>query len=54
MSEPMTNERLAEIEARCKNATDELHGILPPQVDYAELVCAEGFSHRIHYVWTDP
>ncbi|MPM00572.1 hypothetical protein SDC9_46799 [bioreactor metagenome] len=32
----------------------DLRSLLPPQVDYAELVCAEGFFHGQHYVWTEP
>ena len=31
-----------------------LRDMLPPKVDYAKLVCAEGFSHGQHYVWTEP
>lgn len=38
--------------------TDEivraLREMLPPQVDYAELVCAESWAHGQHYVWEDP
>jgi hypothetical protein len=32
----------------------ELREMLPPKVDYAELVCAEGFAHGQCYVWGDP
>ena len=28
--------------------------MLPPKVDYAKLVCAEGFAHGQCYVWDDP
>ena len=28
--------------------------MLPPKVDYAKLVCAEGFAHGQCYVWGDP
>lgn len=31
-----------------------LREMLPPQVDYAELVCAESWAHGQHYVWEDP
>jgi len=31
-----------------------LREMLPPQVDYAELVGAEGFARGCHYVWTEP
>ena len=31
-----------------------LKEMLPPKEDYAELVCAEGWAHGQHYVWTDP
>lgn len=31
-----------------------LRDSLPPKIDYAELVCAEGFAHGQHYVWDDP
>ena len=31
-----------------------LREMLPPKVDYASLVCAEGFAHGQHYVWEDP
>ena len=31
-----------------------LREMLPPKVDYAELVCAEGFAHGQCYVWDDP
>ena len=27
--------------------------MLPPKVDYAKLVCAEGFAHGQCYVWED-
>ena len=27
---------------------------LPPKIDYAELVGAEGFAHGACYVWDDP
>ncbi|NLE27555.1 MAG: hypothetical protein GX625_19910 [Clostridiaceae bacterium] len=32
----------------------QLRDMLPPQVDYAALVCAEGFARGQHYVWTEP
>lgn len=32
----------------------ELRNMLPPKVDYADLVCAEGGSHGCTYVWEDP
>jgi len=31
-----------------------LRELLPPKIDYAELVGAEGFSYGQHYVWEDP
>lgn len=44
----MTNDKSAE------EIVQGLREMLPPQVDYAELVCAEGFAHGQHYVWEDP
>ena len=32
----------------------ELRESLPPKIDYAELVGAEGFAHGACYVWDDP
>lgn len=31
-----------------------LRDALPPKIDYAALVCAEGFAHGTCYVWDDP
>jgi len=31
-----------------------LRDMLPEKVDYAELVCAEGFAHGSTYVYEDP
>ena len=31
-----------------------LRDMLPPKVDYADLVCAEGGHHGFLYVWEDP
>lgn len=40
------------------NSADEivraLREMLPPKIDYAELVGAEGFTHGSCYVWDDP
>ena len=44
----MTNDKSAEEIVR------GLREMLPPQVDYAKLVCAEGFAHGQCYVWEDP
>ena len=32
----------------------ELRNMLPPKVDYADLVCAEGGFRGYTYVWEDP
>ena len=50
----MTPEQLTEIKERCDKAIKELTSILPEQVDYAELVGAEGFARGFHYVWDSP
>lgn len=39
------------------NADEIVRGLremLPPQEDYAKLVCAEGFACGQYYVWTEP
>lgn len=48
----MTREE--EIRERCEEAVKMLRGLLPEKVDYADLVCAEGFARGFNYVWTDP
>ena len=47
-------DRLVEIRGKAIAAANDLRILLPEQVDYAGLVCAEGFAHGQHYVWTDP
>lgn len=40
--------------ARAQKLVNEIKELLSPQVDYAELVGAEGFAHGQYYVWEDP
>ena len=47
-------DRLAEIRERAIAAAADLRRLIPEPVDYADLVCAEGFAHGQHYVWTEP
>lgn len=42
------------MDKRCVKAVKDLRELLPPKVDYADLVCAEGFARGYHYVWEDP
>lgn len=42
------------LKLRCEEAIKTMVSLLPPKVDYAELVCAEGFAHGFHYVWECP
>ena len=37
-----------------KELVKTLRDMLPPKVDYADLVCAEGGHHGHTYVWEDP
>lgn len=37
-----------------KELVKALKDMLPPKVDYADLVCAEGFARGYTYVWEDP
>ena len=43
-----------EINKRCLESINNLRELLHPKVDYADLVCAEGFAYGYHYVWEDP
>ena len=37
-----------------KELIKHLRDMLPPKVDYADLVCAEGGHHGYLHVWEDP
>ena len=37
-----------------RDLVKHLRDMLPPKVDYADLVCAEGGFHGHTYVWEDP
>jgi hypothetical protein len=37
-----------------KGLIESLKNMLPEKVDYADLVCAEGFAHGYTYVYEDP
>lgn len=37
-----------------KGLIENLKNMLPEKVDYADLVCAEGFAHGYTYVYEDP
>ena len=42
------------LKLKCEGTIEALVGLLPPKIDYADLVCAEGFAHGFHYVWEYP
>lgn len=37
-----------------KELVKQLRELLPEKVDYAKLVCAEGFAHGQHHIWEEP
>ena len=47
-------DKLQEIRARCEATVKSLRELLPPQTDYAEMVCAPAWAYGQHYIWEDP